>query len=95
MKVRNMTSERTGREVANQFIIEHDGQIYFQSYKTIIAKIDEKRRVILDHNAEYYSKTTSKYLYTFLANYAPTVASREQAKQDIKNGCFWRMNLNA
>ena len=95
MKVRNMLSKKTGREVANQFIIEDSGKIYFQSYETIIAKIDERRRVILDHNAEHYSKTTSKYLYTFLADYAPNVSSREQAKQDIKNGCFWRMNLNA
>ena len=37
MRVENMTSTR-GNKVANQFIINHNGAEYFQSYKSIIAK---------------------------------------------------------
>jgi hypothetical protein len=40
MKVRNMTSNRSNREVANQFEIYGDnGEMYFQSYNSVIVKI--------------------------------------------------------
>ena len=37
MKVKNMKSTR-GNKIANQFIITDNGEEYFQSYKSIIAK---------------------------------------------------------
>ena len=37
MKVKNMTSLKSDRQVANQFIINGEAGIYFQSYKAIIA----------------------------------------------------------
>ena len=43
MKVENMTSSRSGREVANQFIIRDDTRIVFQSYDSTIAIIDNSR----------------------------------------------------
>lgn len=88
MKVYNMTSYNTGREVANQFIIEHEGKIYFQSYKTIIA-MKEAGKITIDTNAENYSRTTSKYLYQFLNT------DRKNLLQDVKDGRIVRADLNA
>ena len=88
MKVYNMTSERTGREIPNQFIISHEGKIYFQSYQTIIA-MKEAGKITIDTNAENYSRTTSKYLYQFLNT------DRKSLLQDVKAGRIVRADLNA
>ena len=88
MKVYNMTSGKTGREIANQFVIEHEGKVYFQSYSTIVA-MKEAGKITIDTNAENYSRTTSKYLYQFLNT------DRKNLLQDIKNGHIVRANLNA
>ena len=88
MEVSNMTSNNTGREIANQFIIEDGGKIYFQSYSTIIA-VKENGNIVIDTNAENYSKTTSKYLYQFLGT------NRKNLLQDVKEGRIIRANLNA
>lgn len=87
MKVYNMTSNNTGREVSNQFIIEDGGKIYFQSYQTIIA-VKENGKITIDNNAENYSRTTSKYLYQFLNT------NRKNLLQDVKAGRIIRANLN-
>lgn len=88
MKVRNMISNSTGREVANQFIIVHEGKVYFQSYQTIIA-VKEAGKITVDNNAENYSRTTSKYLYQFLNT------DRKNLLQDVKAGRIVRADLNA
>lgn len=66
--VRNMESKRTGRKVANQFVISANGCVYFQSYETLIAKVDENGKVTL---STYWdcSNTTRKYLYQFLSEH--------------------------
>ena len=88
MKVRNMISNSTGREIPNQFIIEDGGKVYFQSYQTIIAK-KEAGKITIDTNAENYSRTTSKYLYQFLNT------DRKNLLQAVKDGRIVRANLNA
>ena len=65
VRVQNVISSR-GNAIANQFEIYADGVKYFQSYNTIIAKIEKGHKITLDTNALDYSKTTSKYLYLFL-----------------------------
>ena len=65
VKVQNMISNR-GNAIANQLEIYADGVKYFQSYNTIIAKIEKGHKITLDTNALDYSRTTSKYLYLFL-----------------------------
>ena len=65
VRVQNMISNR-GNAIANQFEIYADGVKYFQSYNTIIAKIEKGHKITLDTNALDYSRTTSKYLYLFL-----------------------------
>ena len=46
MKVKNMTSPRTGREIANQFVITGSGKVTFQSYDSEIVTIDLNKEVI-------------------------------------------------
>uniref|UniRef100_A0A6M3LD33 DUF8033 domain-containing protein n=1 Tax=viral metagenome TaxID=1070528 RepID=A0A6M3LD33_9ZZZZ len=87
MKVTNMTSNRTGREVPNQFdIVGDEGNIYFQSYRTVIVAI-KKGQVYLDHNWDY-SKTTSKYRNQFLGE------TRKETEAKIKDGTYTVTNLN-
>ena len=53
--------------VKNQFVIADEDKIVFQSYETLIAVYHRKSRtVILDIDAENYSRTTSKYLKRFI-----------------------------
>lgn len=70
MKVRNMTSERSGHAVKNQFIIYNMGDYYFQSYDTVVAKASHTGRITLIKGACNYSQTTNKYLYSFLRNFS-------------------------
>ena len=65
MKVRNMESPRTGRPVANQFIIEGDGKTIFQSYDSTIAVIDWNEKTVKIGNDWNYSTTTGKYRNMF------------------------------
>lgn len=68
MKVRNIISERSGRPVANQFVIEHDGKVYFQSYNSRCAVVDNGKLTL---GSDWdYSNTTRKYLYIFMREYA-------------------------
>lgn len=87
MKVNNLTS-RNGNFVPNQFKIYHNKSVFFQSYQTIIAKIDSKGQTILDTFALEYSRTTSKYLYQFLGY------DRKEIQNRIKNKSIILKNLN-
>ena len=65
-KVRQMTSNRSGKPVANQFIIYTDEGNYFQSYQSVIAFRANDGRVTLDSYYWEYSPTTGKYRNQFL-----------------------------
>lgn len=64
MRVQNMRSTR-GNKVPNQFIINNNGEEYFQSYKSIIAK-KSNGKIYLDNYYWDYSVTTGKYRNEFL-----------------------------
>ena len=87
MKVNNLTS-RNGNFVPNQFKIYHNNNVFFQSYQTIIAKIDKSGKTILDTFALEYSRTTSKYLYQFLGY------DRKEILKRIKDKSIILKNLN-
>ena len=88
MKVTNMTSDRTNREVANQFEIwADDGSVYFQSYRTIIAKKSEGK-IYLDKNKWDYSRTTGKYRNQFLGE------TKQETEKKIKAGIYELVDLN-
>ena len=57
-----------GNAAANQFIIKTSKATYFQSYLSVVAKIDKKGNLILSENWDY-SNTTRKHLYIFLRMY--------------------------
>jgi hypothetical protein len=71
LKVKNMVSDRSGREIPNQFIIRNidNSKIYFQSYDSLIAEWDySTQRLTLGRHFDY-SRTTSKYLHQWIDEY--------------------------
>ncbi len=89
MKVMNLTSPRSGREVANQFsIVDDAGNRYFQSYKSVIVQIGVGGGVVLDEKYWDYSTTTSKYRNQFLGE------STDTTRAKIESGEYELANLN-
>lgn len=101
IKVKNMTSPRTGKAVANQYIIEMarnplsgNCEEYFQSYQSIIAYRErftpEKRdrQVWLDKTYWNYSRTTGKYRNMFLGE------TKQETEKKIKDGTYILTDLN-
>ena len=73
--------------VKNQFIIQTDKGLVFQSYNTIIAaKISGKR--YLDKNSWDYSVTTGKYRNQFLGE------TKKETEAKIKSGEYILTDLN-
>ena len=87
MRVENMRSPR-GNQVPNQFIIWANEGKYFQSYRVIIAFIDNNGKVSLDEDYWNYSRTTSKYRNIFLNDYTNII------KEKIKSGEYKFKELN-
>ena len=96
MKVENMKSERTGRAVANQFVItdnEHNA-VWFQSYTSVIALVNNGI-LFLDKDKWDYSRTTAKYRNAFVATYYNSkYASRDGIKTGIEDGKIIMTELN-
>lgn len=88
-KVENMQSTRSGREVANQFLIYTQEGVYFQSYKSVIAlKPFNGGQILLDEHYWDYSTTTGKYRNEFLGE------GVAETREKIKNGTYKLVNLN-
>ena len=85
--VSNMHSTN-GNLVPNQFKIYTSEGSYFQSYRTVIAFIDNNGKVFLDENSWDYSRTTSKYRNLFLNK------NTQEIKQLINEGEYKLKNLN-
>lgn len=79
MRVYNMESPRTGRPVANQFIIVDDdaNKTTFQSYDSMIVEIDHVKSTITFGRDWDYSNTTRKYRNAFLAEFVPQIADKK------------------
>jgi len=91
MQVKNMTSLKSYNNIPNQFIIYDDNKTYFQSYKSIIVKIErleDKVITYLDPVYYNYSRTTSKYRNAFLGE------STKEIESKIKQGVYILENLN-
>lgn len=83
MKVKNMVSHR-GNSVANQFVIKADNMIYFQSYESICAKLNTLDRQLTFGSDWDYSRTTLKYLYIWMEEYAYRIWSKVDNKPNIR-----------
>ena len=74
-----------GNPAANQFIISTKKATYFQSYRSVVCKLDGIN-IILSNNWDY-SKTTSKHLYMFLRQYGYyNLSSAKEVRKAIKEG---------
>lgn len=87
------------------FIDVDNNIILFQSYNSIICKIDYKKNVIYFGEDWDYSITTKKYLYKFLRDNGFNINSSSQIKKCILTGylectttfklfkCFYTKNI--
>jgi len=83
MKVENFQG------VKNQFLIwDENGNCFFQSYQSIIAKNDVNGKIFLDEKFWDYSKTMGKYRNLFLGE------NKKQTENKIKEGIYRLVNLN-
>lgn len=90
-KIKNLTSPRTGKPVANQYEILEDNRRIFQSYDSIIVVVEDDGnmgKVTLDDTYWNYSKTTSKYRNRFLRE------NTEETRAKIESGEYTLANLN-
>jgi len=88
IKIYNMCSPNSGREVPNQFIIETPDGRYFKSYDTIIAFIPwGGGKLVLDPHWDY-SPTTAKYRREFLNE------GIAETRRYIEGGSYIVRNLN-
>jgi hypothetical protein len=86
MHVQNITGNR-GNKIANQFRIYTDNGSMFQSYDSIIIKI-ENGKTYLDQKYWNYSNTTGKYRNIFLGE------TIKDTKKKIKSGEYLLTDLN-
>jgi len=87
IKVKQMTSSRSGNPVANQFIIYTAEGKYFQSYDSVIVA-NNSGKITLDNNTWDYSRTTSKYRNEFLGE------GIAETRAKIESGEYTLANLN-
>ena len=84
-----------GNPVVNQFVIDTTNFKYFQSYNSVVCRIDKnKRNVILSQHWDY-SVTTSKYLYKFLRDNGIYVYNKKDVLTKIKNGEFIELDMSS
>lgn len=95
IKVRNMTSERSGREVANHFHIREGNNVYFQSYDSVIVKIDRtNNEIIFDEDTWNYSTTTGKYRNQFMREELGMYTNVAECRKAIDEGKIILADLN-
>ena len=87
IKVKQMTSSRSGNPVANQFIIYTAEGSYFQSYDSVIVA-NNSGKITLDNNTWDYSLTTGKYRNEFLGE------GIAETRAKIESGEYTLANLN-
>lgn len=91
LKVRNMTSKRSGKEVANQFVITDDERRVdlFQSYQSPIVEIDRNNLTITVYKDYDYGVTTRKYRNQFMMEQGfPELATNKEFKKYMALGTY-------
>lgn len=83
-----------GNAAANQFVIDTINATYFQSYRSVVCKL-QNGKVIVSNNWDY-SRTTSKHLYVFLAqNGYSHLCSAKDMRKAIKEGEVTLVNVSS
>ena len=93
MNTRSLCSPRSGKPLANQWVITTQNGEMFKSYKTMIAIRSWDGQVMLDHDWDY-SATTLKYLKIFLEGLHHVSLSKSEIQKRIDDGIFQIGNLN-
>ena len=88
IKVKQLRSATSGRDIPNQFIITDKDRTIFQSYDSIIAIKWNDGDVFLDKTYWDYSRTTGKYRNQFLGEDIKTT------RKKIKSGEYRLADLN-
>jgi len=84
--IQNLTSSN-GNKIPNQIVIRNETLRIFQSYDSIIVKVEDGQ-VYLDETYWNYSKTTSKYRNQFLGD------STKEIESKIKSGEYILTDLS-
>ena len=87
IKVKNMRG-RTGKTVANQFIIETEKGVFFQSYDSVVAFKPCGGKIQLDNETWDYSVTTGKHRNAFLRE------TKKETLRKIESGEYVLTDLN-
>ena len=89
MRVEQMINNR-GNGAMNQFIIEGDGHLVFQSYNSMIADVDYTTKTITIGRDYDYSNTTGKHRNIFFCDYVrlPQLATLNGLRKAIKDGKY-------
>lgn len=85
IKIEPCTSNRTGENVKNQYIITAPGCYAFQSYDSLIAVYDIENQILTLGRYFDYSVTTSKYLNQFLKGYCYNIYIQLPSGTSLKN----------
>ena len=88
IKVKQLRSSTSGRDIPNQFIITDKDRTIFQSYDSIIAIKWNDGDIFLDKTYWDYSRTTGKYRNQFLGEDIKTTRNK------IKSGEYRLLDLN-
>ena len=88
IKVKQLRSHTSGRDIPNQFIITDKDRTIFQSYDSIIAIKWNDGDIFLDKTYWDYSRTTGKYRNQFLGEDIKTTRNK------IKSGEYRLVDLN-
>lgn len=85
--VRNIVNDR-GNDTPNQFVIKTNRATYFQSYRSVVARIDHKSGKVTLSTYWDYSNTTRKHLYIFLRENGKGRLLKKDVLQRIKDKEF-------
>jgi len=81
IKVKQLRSATSGRDIPNQFIITSKDKTIFQSYDSIIAVKWNDGDIFLDKTYWDYSRTTGKYRNQFLGEDIKTTRKKIKSKE--------------
>lgn len=79
MIIESLKSNRSGRDVPNQYNIQIKNMTIFQSYQTVIAAVKNGTLYI---DKDKYSVTTSKYLNIWIRDYARNYADKKEVSNN-------------
>lgn len=81
IKVKQLRSATSGRDIPNQFIIIDKDKTIFQSYDSIISIKWNDGDIFLDKTYWDYSRTTGKYRNQFLGEDIKTTRKKIKSKE--------------